>query len=69
MIVRHRLVVAALAALGISLFVSACISVRARDLRDLAVQQAQCAARDGSTQCACWSKCVSEETDCHCADE
>ena len=66
--VRHCLAFAVLTAVSLGPFASGCISLRARDLRDIGLQQAKCSARDESARCACWTKCVSEETDCHCSE-
>lgn len=66
---RPRFARAALVAAGLAVLISACVSLRARDLRDIGLPQVECSARDESARCACWSKCVSEESDCRCVEE
>jgi hypothetical protein len=35
---------------------------------DRVLQQIECSSRDERAHCTCRSKCISEESDCHCED-
>lgn len=53
--------------------VMGCVVLEVRDVRDLAhgltlANQLSCAAEDGSVQCRCEHRCVTEPSDCHCGD-
>jgi hypothetical protein len=60
---------ATLALAFLVLATSSCVVVRARDLKDIGLPNVTCASLDGSAHCVCYQKCVSEPSDCHCADE
>ena len=70
----HAASVPALALLALVMFlVVGCVVLRVSDVRDLAhgltvESHVSCAAEDGSAQCRCEHRCVSEPSDCRCGD-
>jgi hypothetical protein len=69
MTARKAIPLVPLALASLLLITASCVRLHARDLRDIGVPSVKCTSTDGTAHCVCYQKCISEASDCRCAEE